>query len=331
MASVRGSATPGRMIRVGETPMTEQRPVLVLGGSGHLGRFVVRALLERGAAVRVLSRRAVPTRALLGDAVEVVEGDIADAEAVRRSLDGVRGSVIAVSALSPGAIRRLEAIERDAVIAFIGESERAGVRRLVFHSVYDLDLELADELGLSIARYKADVEEALRGSSLDWTVLGQPPSMEMFFRLIRGGRAMVVPGGGPPALPAIAPMDTGTIGAQAALRDDLGGLRFRMAGPEALSFPEAARRIGAVWGRELRFRKVPLAGPIVARFLMTPLVPLFDKVAFAWTLIPYLRLLNRFPQELAEASEQDHRRLREVFEYEPVTLEMMAEERRPVG
>lgn len=309
--------------------MTDDRPVLVLGGTGHLGRYVVRALLDRDVPVRVLSRRADAARDLLGPRVEVVEGDIADVDAIRRSLDGARASVIAVSALNPGAIRRLRAIERDAVLGFIEQAEEAGVQRLVFHSVYDIDLDLADELGLKIARYKADVEEALRASGLDWTVLGQPPSMEMFFRLIRGGRAMVVPGGGPPALPAIAPHDTGTIAAQAALRDDLGGLRFRMAGPEALSFPEAARRIGGVWGRVLKFRKVPLAGPIVARFLMTPLVPLFDNVAFAWTLIPYLRLLNRFPQEFAEASEEDHRRLRRTFDYEPVTLEQMAEERRP--
>ena len=309
--------------------MTDTRPILVLGGSGHLGRCVVRALLVRGAPVRVLSRRAGPTRELLGEQVDVVEAEIADVEAIRRCLDGVRGSVVAVSALSPGAIRRLREVERDAVLAFIAESERAGVARLVFHSVYDLDLDLAAELGLKIAGYKADIEEALRGSPLDWTVLGQPPSMEMFFAMIRGGRTMLVPGGGPPALPAIAPADTGAISAQAALRDDLGGQRFRMAGPEALSFPEAARRIGAVWGRDLRFRKIPLAGPIVARVLMTPLVPLSNKVAFAWTLIPYLRLLNRFPQELAEASAEDYRRLRQTFDYEPVTLEAMAEERRP--
>ncbi len=309
--------------------MTDARPVLVLGGTGNLGQYVVRALLARGAPVRVLTRRAAPARELLGPDVELVEGDITDVEAVRRSLDGARASVIAVAAMSPGAIRRLKVIERDAVLAFLAEAERSGVRRLVYLSVYDLDLELARRLGVKIAGYKADVEEALRAGGLDWTVLGQPPSMEMFFAMIRGGKTMVVPGGGPPALPTIAPQDTGTIAAEAALRDDLGGLRFRMAGPEALSFPEAARRIGEVWGREVRFRKVPLAVPLIARALMTPLVPMSDKVAFAWTMIPYLRLLNRFPSRFVETVEQDHARLRETFDFEPTTLEQFAEERRP--
>jgi uncharacterized protein YbjT (DUF2867 family) len=311
--------------------MSDERPVLVLGGTGNLGRAVVAALQRRGVPVRVLSRSEAGARRVLGGDVEVIEGDLVDGEVHDRCLEGVRGSVVAVSALSPGSIRQLEAIERDAILAFIERSQAAGVRRLVFHSVYEPDLEIAERFGLKIAIYKDEVERALEASTLDWTVLGQPPSMDIFFAMIRGGRRMIVPGGGPPALPTIATRDTGAISAEAVLRDDLGGRRFRMAGPEAMSFPEAARRIGAVWGRELRFTKVPLAGPVVARLLMTPLTPLSRPVAFAWTLIPYIRLMNAFPQALAAAVGDDHRLLVKTFDFEPTTLEMEAEGRKPGG
>lgn len=60
--------------------------VLVTGGGGFLGRYVVQALLDRGEAVRVLARGAYPDLAERG--VECVRGDIADAEAVNRAVEG---------------------------------------------------------------------------------------------------------------------------------------------------------------------------------------------------------------------------------------------------
>jgi dihydroflavonol-4-reductase len=61
---------------------------LVTGGTGFLGRHVVRALLARGRQVRLLCRRPEKARALFGEAVEVLAGDLLEAGSLRPACQG---------------------------------------------------------------------------------------------------------------------------------------------------------------------------------------------------------------------------------------------------
>ena len=74
------------------------RPVLVTGGGGFLGGFVVRRLLAAGRPVRVFSRRPLPDLAAAG--VEVVRGDLEDRRSVLAACEGVGGVIHA--AAKPG-------------------------------------------------------------------------------------------------------------------------------------------------------------------------------------------------------------------------------------
>jgi uncharacterized protein YbjT (DUF2867 family) len=298
--------------------------VLVVGGTGHYGRHIVTSMRRLGAPVRVLSRNAVSARSLLGEAPEIVEGDIATQTARRAALHGCASVVIAVSAMSPGLIRQTKAIEEDAVLALLAEAREQSVSRIIYLSVYEVRQDAVAGLDLASGRAKPHVEQALTASHLNWTVLGCAPSMQIFFAMIRG-ETMMVPGGGPPALPTIAAVDVGELAAQAALRDDLSGRRFRLAGPEALSFPEAAQRISAVLGRPIGFRKIPLALPALAWQLTRPLARLNGRLLYVHQMLGFIQLLNRFPPEIAAEAPQAHRLLTDTFSYRPTTLEMEAQ------
>lgn len=286
-------------------------PVLVLGGTGHFGRFIVASLVRRRIPVRVLSRNAARARQLLGDGVEVVEGDATSREQLASAIRGSRSMVVGIAAATPELIRRLREIERDAVLHAFEEAPRAGVQRVVYLSGYVLVRELIERLDIAFGRVKLEVEAALAASTLDWTILGEAPSMEMFFAMIRGAK-MNVPGGGPPCLPTVSPVDVGEIAAEAAIRDDLGGRRFRVTGPEAMSFGEAARRISAVTGKPLSVRKIPLF-PLRVAGLFSPFVRYVSSAA---------RLMNAFPQDLAAQVPEDHALLQRTFQYTALTLEM---------
>jgi nucleoside-diphosphate-sugar epimerase len=55
-------------------------PILVTGGTGTLGRYVVRRLRDDGRNVRVLSRRSHKS----GDGIQSMTGDLATGEGIRR-------------------------------------------------------------------------------------------------------------------------------------------------------------------------------------------------------------------------------------------------------
>ena len=108
--------------------------VMVTGGTGFLGRHLVPALLEAGHPVTLLVRRPdfLPER--LRDArLRVLVGDVNDAEAVGRAVEGAT-AVIHMATCPPGPGETPEQ-SMSAGARVIGEAcLRAGVERLVFTS-----------------------------------------------------------------------------------------------------------------------------------------------------------------------------------------------------
>lgn len=67
---------------------------LIMGGAGFIGSHIARNLLERGDAVSVFddfSSGRRPNLVDIRDDIEVIEGDVRDAEAVARAVEGVKG------------------------------------------------------------------------------------------------------------------------------------------------------------------------------------------------------------------------------------------------
>lgn len=300
------------------------KPILVLGGTGHYGRHIVQSLLEKGLSVRVLSRGTEKARKILGADPEIVKGDITARESIIEIVTGVSAIIISISAFTPRSIRKFELIEKGSVLSVFAEAEKAGVSRIVYISAYDTRQDVSEYMqrviGLGILKIKPEVERALANTNLNWTVLGAPPSMEIFFAMIRG-KAMMVPGGGPPALPTISPVDVGEIAAQAVVRYDLSRKRFRMVGPDAISFPDAAKRISAVFGKTIKFRKIPLLLPKIARVITRPFTPVNDMILFVNQALGFIQLLNQFPQDIVAEVPEAHRILMDTFDYVPTTLE----------
>ncbi len=99
MADASSYPTVKLVVRTGrrDAAPSAQR-IMVTGGGGFLGRHIVARLLERGDKVRVLGRRPYPDLSKQG--VDCRQGDIADADAVYRAMEGVT-AVIHTAAL-PG-------------------------------------------------------------------------------------------------------------------------------------------------------------------------------------------------------------------------------------
>lgn len=296
--------------------------VLVIGGTGHYGSLIVHRLIEKGIPVRLLTRNIENARKHFSEKLEYVKGDVTQSESVVKALDGVSSVVISLSAFNWNQIRNIEQIERDAVFTIIDKARQLGIPRIVLISVYQIKMEVLEKYKINtrIARLKLDVETKLMNSGLNWTILGAAPSMEIFFAMLRGEK-MIVPGGGPPALPTISPLDLGEIAAQAAVRMDLAEKRFRMTAPTPYSFPQAADIISKVWKKNIAVKKIPLILPRIGSLITYPFNP------YIYYLVANIKLMNHFPQDLVELVPQDSELLQNTFDYQPTTLEMEAERR----
>src|SRR5207253_6213005 len=81
------SCTPWRR-RVERGRGGSMKPTLVTGANGHVGNNLCRLLLARGERVRAMVRASADPAALAGLDVEVVHGDVRDAEATARAVAG---------------------------------------------------------------------------------------------------------------------------------------------------------------------------------------------------------------------------------------------------
>lgn len=297
--------------------VNENKKILVIGGTGHYGRWIVRSLIERGENVRVLSRNSINARKTLGNNLEIIEGDITSRDAIIESLKDVKSIVVSISAFSRKTIRKVKLIEQESILIVFEEAKRSNISRIVYVSVYDLDPTLIQKFNILEGKIKLEIEDFLMKSEFNWTVIGVAPSMDLFFRLIRGN-TMIVPGGGPPALPCISPIDLGKIVAETVIRTDLSSRRFRATGPEAFSFPQAAERISNITGLNIRYRKIPLFPMTIISIISRPFTP------YIWHIRKFLGLLNNFPQDIANEVPKDHSILLNTFKYKPTTLEMHA-------
>ena len=295
--------------------------ISVFGGTGYYGRHIVRSLIHKGEAVRILSRERVRAKKILGNKPEILEGDITKRDSVRASLRGTKAAVISISAFHPKRIRKIYQIERDATLMILEEAKNEGIDRVVYLSGYDMRENVLQKLRLlKFGEIKLIIERTLSSSELNWTILGCAPSMELFFAFLKKNK-MIVPGGGNRAVPTISAHDVGEITAQTVLRNDLKGKRIRLTGPEALSFPEAARRITKVTGAPVRVIKIPLAIFKTASIIARPFYPFIRYVYWS------LKLLNNFPQDLAKKVPVDHQFLLDTFDYTPTPFDVEIQKR----
>lgn len=75
-------------------------PVLLTGGTGYLGRWILRALSARGLPVRLLARDPAAAAGLAGPGVEVVGGDVTDRSSVEASCRGAASVIHAAATVS---------------------------------------------------------------------------------------------------------------------------------------------------------------------------------------------------------------------------------------
>jgi nucleoside-diphosphate-sugar epimerase len=126
--------------------------ILVTGGAGYIGSVLVRLLLEKGYKVRVLDSLKFGGDALFDIALnpnfEFIKGDIRDADAVAKALNGIDGIAHLAAIVGDPACSKFseEALETNwnGSVALFEAAEKNGIKRFVFASTCSNYGKMAD-------------------------------------------------------------------------------------------------------------------------------------------------------------------------------------------
>lgn len=213
--------------------------ILVMGGTGKVGRPLVDRLLSAGHPVRVLTRR--PTAAGLPPGVETAEGSPEDGPSVVAALEGVdRAFVVLVGDV---------AAQSRGVAEGVGGSGGLGRAVLLSSSAvrHPLAHRIGDEHRLA--------EEIISGVADELTVLRPGPfhsNALWWAESIRATRSVRCSIGNQPGAP-IDPADVADVASVALTDDGHAGQRYELTGPEVLTSRDQAVVLGEVLDHELAF------------------------------------------------------------------------------
>jgi uncharacterized protein YbjT (DUF2867 family) len=233
--------------------------VLVTGGTGHLGRDLVRRLVARGRNVRLLA-----TKPGVETDVQWVKGDLATGEGIEDSLRGIH-SVINAATFSPVARRggaRISdlfsspsAVDIGGTQRMLDASARAGVRHFLHVSIVGLE-----DTSLPYSRVKLAGECLVRQSPIPWSVVRATPYYYLLANMLASLRHLPI---WPLPNHLCNPVDTSDVADYLieCLDDGRRGVLDEIGGPENLSLVEMARQFQQA--RTLRRPILPI--PIPAR------------------------------------------------------------------
>jgi uncharacterized protein YbjT (DUF2867 family) len=236
--------------------------VFITGGTGFVGRQVVRALLARGFLVRCLVRPGSEGKLRGFESIDRVPGNVLRPEQLVASAEGCTALVHLVGIIRERGRATFERLHVQATRNMLTLAQQAGIRRYLHMSA------LGTRPGAR-SRYhqtKWQAEDAVRQSDTDWTIFRPSiifgPGDEFISRLASMVRRLpVVPvlGDGRYRLQPV-PVEQVAEGFARAL---LGGATvkqtYEVAGPSAYSFLELLDHIGSALGRgRVRKAHVPL-------------------------------------------------------------------------
>jgi uncharacterized protein YbjT (DUF2867 family) len=230
--------------------------LLVTGGSGFLGEYVLRAAAQHGHEITALARSRAAAARVHALGAHPVSGDLNSAASLADAFDAGRCE----------ALLNLASLGFGHAPAIVAATEAAQIPRAVFVSTTAVTTLLS--AGSRAIRLAA--EQRIRESALDWTILrptmiygaSGDRNLSRLLPLLARTPVLPVPGGGRLQQP-VHVADVASAVLAAAERPEAAGLTYDVAGPAPLTFAELLQTAGQAVASKTRFIPVPLS-PVVA-------------------------------------------------------------------
>ena len=253
--------------------------ILVVGATGVLGRETTQRLLAAGERVRASTRAPHTAQDLAGLGAEIVQADLINPQTLERACAGVDAVFVAAHSLMGTGKYASRAVDGVGHRALIDAAKAAGVERFVYTSVRGA----AVDHPVDFFRTKAEIEQYLRDSELDWTILRPSPFMEWHVHRLLGkgivdtGRTTVFGSGNVPTN-FIAAGDLAACASVALTAPRMGHRTLELGGPDNPTRRQIVELYERETGRTAKVRYVPVALMRIAGPLLRPINPVVSRL-----------------------------------------------------
>ena len=235
--------------------------ILVTGGTGFVGPKVVHALRAAEKPVRCFVRK--PSETLAAWGCELAEGDMTDAESLRRAVEGC-DAVVHLVAIRQGREEEFRRVMEEGTRDLVAAATEAGVRRFVLMSALGTSEETKDLVPYYHAKWEQ--EQTVTGSTLEHVIFR--PSfifgrdggiLPTFAKLAKLAPVTPIIGSGVQRIQPIWVDDVGAYFTAAVDKPEAAGQTFELGGPDVVSWNEFWKRLKRVLGQRRPSVHVPIA------------------------------------------------------------------------
>lgn len=235
--------------------------ILVTGGTGFVGGHVVHELRAQERPVRLLVRDPRSGARAAGLGAELVQGDMTDADSLRRAVEGCR-AVVHLVAIRRGRPQDFERLMVQGTRDLLAAAKEAGVERFVHMSAAGTSEQTAQVVPYFRAKWES--EQAVAASGLAYTIFrpsfvfgGDGGALPMFMRQVRYSPVTPVVGTGLARIQPIWVDDVAAYFAAAIDKAEAVNRVFELGGPDVVTWNELYARIAKVLGKRRGRLNIP--------------------------------------------------------------------------
>jgi len=224
--------------------------ILVTGGTGFIGPYIVSRLVDDAHAVRVLEHSAGSSAALPSQ--EAVQGEMTDAESLRRAVEG-QEVVVHLVALLSGSPEEFGRVMEEGTRDLIAAARDAGVQRFVLMSALGVSDETKDLVPYYHAKWQ--MEQDVKSSGLEHVIF-RPSfvfgrgggALEQFKRIAKLAPVTPIVGPGTQRIQPIWVDDVAAYFAAGVVKPGAANRTFELGGPDAVTWNEFWSRLKQAQG-----------------------------------------------------------------------------------
>ena len=232
--------------------------ILIAGCNGHVGREIVKKCAARKIQARCFDIAPCATEGLDASGLEVVAGDITDAQAVLKAVQGVDTVMFVIGRKRGTKNLTHEMVEHGGIKNVIAACRQSSVKHIMYISA----LGVGKDVPATSLMAKWNAEQSLINSGINYTIF-RPSGYfvdfaEEFAPRIKTTGSFTIIGGGTFLVQPLDPADLAEAFLQALNNPRAIQRIFKIAGPDKFALTDIIQLVGKILGVTVKIKKMPV-------------------------------------------------------------------------